>query len=498
MGGNTYLKQANNLLKTLPAEDVSSFVASLMAEDPDVVHRFLGRFGPFDYARARDELLQDLREAEYEHSEYHGFINWRHTVAFETTIQQIVDARVGDVLAHEDYDSALSLGFEVYRFLTDVDMDDTSASDGDLLEVLDDTWDAIFKTGRKRGDDTLLGLLFDRLNSYTQDSEFLDYTQSDVSDWVYDKQCKHIKSFLLQRFCALPAHAPAMQALVDEELSSAIELYKAQEAASKRAGTPLGSRNHYTKRIAHWVLARVRCMEATGASYDERIAFAKDYLFERDVCLYFVDAAERAGDYAEAMRLVEACLDNAREKDELAPDWILERAVVLYEHEGDNAAVRNALEQLVVSGAARQDAPEWLRKLRGLYDANEWPAARDRLLSRVTNDRYRWRYYVEEELFDRLMDEIEAMGVPALRGFEEFLAPRYPERVLAMYRKDLLGQEEGKPPVGSTRHSYAQYASQVKHVRSIPGGSELADEIVEKVLELYPRRPALRSELSRA
>ena len=174
MGGNTYLKQANNLLKTLPAKDVSSFVATLMAEDPAVVHRFLGRFGPFDYARTRDELLQDLREAEYEHSEYHGFINWRHTVAFETAIQQIVDARVGDVLAHEDYDSALSLGFEVYRFLTDVDMDDTSASDGDLLEVLDDTWDAIFKTGRKRGDNTLLRLLFDRLNSYTQNSEFLD------------------------------------------------------------------------------------------------------------------------------------------------------------------------------------------------------------------------------------------------------------------------------------------------------------------------------------
>ena len=289
-----------------------------------------------------------------------------------------------------------------------------------------------------------------------------------------------------------------MQALVDEELSSAIELYKAQEAASKRAGTPLGSRNHYTKRIAHWVLARVRCMEATGASYDERIAFAKDYLFERDVCLYFVDAAERAGNYTEALRLVEACSDDARKNGELAPDWALERAVALYEHEGDDAAVRNALEQLIASGAARQDAPEWLRKLRGYYEADEWPTARDRLLSRVKIDRYRWRYYVEEELFDRLMDEIEPKDVFELREFEEFLAPRYPQRILAMYRKKLLGPGEVDPPVGDTRNSYATFAGQVRHVRSIPGGDDLADHIIAKVLELYPRRPALRQELGRA
>ena len=295
--GKTNLKQASDLLKTLPAKDASSFVASLMAEDPAVVDRFLRRFGHFDYTRERDELLGDLREAEYEHSEYHGFIDWRHTVAFETAIQKIVDTRIGDVLAREDYESALSLGFEVYRFLTDVDMDGTSASDGDLLVVLDDTWDAIFKTGHKRGDDMLLGLLFDRLNSYTQDSDFLEETQSDVSDWIYDKQCEHIKEYLLQRYCVLPAHASAMQALVDEELSSAVELYKAYGATNKRAGKPLGRRNHYTKRIAHWVLARVRCMEATGASYDERITFAKDCLYEQDVCLYFGSVPKPVGEH---------------------------------------------------------------------------------------------------------------------------------------------------------------------------------------------------------
>ncbi len=496
--GKTHLKQASDLLKTLPGKDVSSFVASLMAEDPAVVDRFLRRFGHFDYTRERDELLWDLREAEHEHSEYHGFIDWRHTVAFETAIQKIVDTRIGDVLAREDYDSALSLGFEVYRFLVDVDMDGTSASDGDLFEVLDDTWNAIFKSGRKRGDDMLLGLLFDRLNSYTQDSDFLEDTQSDVSDWIYDKQCDHIKSFLLQRYCALPAHAPTMQDIVDEELSSAIELYKAQEAANKRAGMPLGRRDYYTERIAHWVLARVRCMETLGATYDERLAFAGDHLRERDVCLYFVDAAKRSGNYSEALRLVEECLGDAREKGELAPDWALERAVALYEHEGNDSAVRDALEQLVVSGASRQDAAEWLRKLRGLYDADEWPATRDRLLSCVKADRYRWRYYVEEGLFDRLMDEIEPQGVHALEEFEELLAPRYPQRILAMYRRKLLGPGEVKPPVGDTRNSYATFAGRVQHVRSIPGGDELADYIIAKVLELYPRRPALREELGRA
>ena len=498
-GGDTYLKEANDLLKTLPTKEVSAFVASLLADDPALVHTFLRRFGPFNFEQSKTDLLMNLRNAEYEHSEYDGFVPWRRASSYASAIRRIAKAQLSDAIAHEKYKSALSLGFEIYLFVTKVDTDDDGSFFDDLVDILDDSWDAIFDAARERKDDALLRLLFDKLVEYASSPDIQRTVRYEMpDDYAYNMQCEHIENYLVSRFCDVPTYAPTMQQFADLKMESAIKLSNARKAADERMGIPLNGHNPYLKDVAHWVLVRVRCMETMGATYEERISFASDYLGVRDVCLYFADEAERTGNRAEALRLVEACLDSARKQGVPAPDWALERAVSLYEYKGDNAAVRNALEQLLVSGAFRKDSPKWLRKLRGLCDAEEWPAKRDRIFSAVDVDYYRWCYYVEEGLFDRLMDEIEQMGVPALRGFEELLVPRYPDRVLAMYRKSLLGSGGQEPPVGSTRNSYARFASQVKHMRSIPGGNKLADQIVTKVLELYPRRPALRDELSRA
>lgn len=497
--GDTYLKEAIDLLKTIPAKDLSSYMAALMADDPTLVRSFLRRFGPFDLERARDDLLMDLRKAEYEHSEYDGFVHWRRTSAYASAIRRIAKDHLSDALAHEEYKCALSLGFEVYLFITKVDTDDRGTFFDDLADILVDSWDTIFDEARSRKDGTLLRLLFDKLVEYSSSPDIQRIARYEMpDDYAYNQQCKQIENYLVSRFCDVRAYAPEMQQFADLKLESAMELAKARKPAGNRMGMPTSARNFYVQDIARWALVRVRCMETMGATYEERISFAEDYLCEEDVCLHFANEAERAGDYAESLRLIEACLDKAHGQGALAPDWALERAVALYEHEGDGTAVRNALTQLVVSGAYRQDSPKWLRKLRDLHDADNWPAVRDQALSAVEIDHYRWRYYVEEELFDRLMDEIEAVGISALKGFEEPLTPRYPERILAMYRKDLLGPGEAEPPVGSTRNSYATFAGQVRHVRSIPGGDELADYVIAKVLELYPRRPALRDELAQA
>lgn len=498
-GSGTYLKEANDLLKTLSPKDISSYVASLMANDPALVHSFLQRFGPFDFERAKTDLLMNLRNAEYEFSEYDGFVHWRRAGDYASAIRQIAKAHLGNALAHEKYKSALSLGFEAYLFITKVDTDDEGNFFDDLVDILDDSWDAVLNAARARNDDALIRQLFDMLVEYISSPDIRRTAHYEMpDDYAYNAQCEHIEDYLVRRFCDMPAYAPTLQRLADIKMASAIKLSKERAAADKRMGMPIRGQNPYMQDVARWVLVRVRCMETVGATYDERIKFANDYLCVRDVCLYFVDASERTDNRAEALRLVEACLDDAREKGMPAPDWALERAISLYEHAGDSVAVRRALEQLVVSGAFRKGSTKWLRKLRELCVADEWPMVRDRLFSAVEIDSYRWRYYVQEKLFDRLMDEIEQVGVPALSGYEELLAPRYPERVLAMYRKGLLGPGGRKPPIGSTRNAYARYASQVKHVRSIPGGDELADHIVARVLELYPRRPALRDELSEA
>lgn len=496
-----HLDEAMGILPTLSLQDTTSFVAQLLSEDPDICERFLRRFGPFGLGVAEENLLCDLRQAEHDHSSYvTGVVDWEERDEFVMQARHIVGTHLCDVLVRGDYESVLALGFVAYAFMTQVDIEGGDDCVYDTLNLLDDVWDVVFNAARERKDDQLLNLLYAKLNAYLLDSD--DDGASDPGDfevgYLCDSQVEHIGDYLVERFSAVTTYAPAMQAIVDEKLESAERLLKAHREMLERTDRPFTSQNPYLGSVIHWMLTRLRCMEAVGVPVGDRIAFAHDYLTEEPVCLHFVGELEHAGEDTEAMRLLDACLDDAKEHGVPAPSWALVRLVGLTERAGDIPRVRDLLEQLVVVGARRADARTWWVKLRGLYGTDEWAELRETLLARVHVDVPRWRYYAEEGLFDRLMNEIESKGTSPLGEFECYLKDRYPERLLALYQVELLGKGGDNPPVGSKRSSYYHYAARVRHLRTIPGGDEVADRIIARVLEIYPRRSALRDELGSA
>ena len=492
---------ALRLLDTLRPEEVKSFLETLIEEDQAILAKFLRRFGSADLAGLKADLLYELRQAEQEHSYYgDGFVDWRNASSFAYRIRQCVDNHVSVLVDRGDYESALTMGFEVYLFLTQVDVDDSDGFTEDMVTALDDVWDDIFDAAEEREDDGLFRLLFDKLNEYLFDETIQEraYSPSMGHD-IYNCQCEHIEDYIVDRFCIVSAYAPLVQEMADHKLELAREEVKARKAANERMGYDASyGVGHHMRNVARWILVRLKCMRAMGVPYEEQLAFAQDCLTLQSVCLYLLDEREEAGDYAEALRLIQIPLDDAKRNDRPAPSWALVEAIGLYEHEGDATMVRSLLEELVVNGAKQADATEWFRKLKEMCPEDEWLGLRETIFTRVDNNQARWRYLAEEGLFDRLMDEAEAKGVSALRDFEPDLAARYPERVLALHEKDLMGKDGNDPRVGSTRNSYKYFADSVRHLRSIEGGDAVADRITSKVLQMYPRRPALRDELGRA
>ena len=78
------------------------------------------------------------------------------------------------------------MGFEVYLFLTQVDVDDSDGFTEDMVTALDDVWDDIFDAAEEREDDGLFRLLFTKLNEYVTDETIRERAYSDdMGDEVY-------------------------------------------------------------------------------------------------------------------------------------------------------------------------------------------------------------------------------------------------------------------------------------------------------------------------
>ena len=494
------VSDALKLLDTLRPEDIRAFVETLINEDQAILAKFLRRFGSVDLAGLKADLLYDLRQAEKDNSYYgDGFIDRRNSSFFEDDIFQCVDNHVDVLVDRGEYESALILGSEVYLFLTQVDVDDSDGFTFTMLETLDETWDDIYHLAEEQADDCLFRLLFTKLNEYVTDETIRERAYSDdMGDEVYYLQCKHIEEYIVKRFSDVVAYAPYVQEMADKKLQVALRVFAANEAERERNGIVSYRFDRSLDDIAQWVLVRLRCMRTMGASYEELLAFARDYLSRERVCLYLVNERKETGDYEEALHLLQTVLDDAAVQERQPPVWALRHAIGLFELTNDTAAVRNLLEQLVVTGAYDAEATEWFLKLKGMCTQDEWDLLRETIFTCVSDDRPRWRYYAAEGLYDRLMDEVEAKGLWALHEFEHDLAAHYPERVLALYENDLMGKDGKSPRVGSSRNVYANFADSVNHLRSIEGGDEVANRIIDTVLSIYPRRPALREELGRA
>ena len=100
--------------------------------------------------------------------------------------------------------------------------------------------------------------------------------------------------------------------------------------------------------------------------------------------------------------------------------------------------------------------------------------------------------FIREEWWDRLLDLVKEIGHPSTAEYyESYLKKLYPEDLAKIYEKGIF--DSLKYTTGRK-----EYQSACRYIRKIKklGLPEKANEIIDKLRELYPRRPALLEELN--
>jgi hypothetical protein len=101
--------------------------------------------------------------------------------------------------------------------------------------------------------------------------------------------------------------------------------------------------------------------------------------------------------------------------------------------------------------------------------------------------------YFEEKYFDRVLELVrKEKTLDSVLRFHRKLVPVFPDELLQIYLP--LLEREGD--IASDRRMYANLARNMKNlIKDMPKGKNQIQNTAEKLMNKYPRRPAMLEEL---
>ena len=138
---------------------------------------------------------------------------------------------------------------------------------------------------------------------------------------------------------------------------------------------------------------------------------------------------------------------------------------------------------------------EYIVKLKKLCSETEWEEQREKFLQGKTSYWIRYEFLVEEELFERLLQEIQKnQSVHVLDQYEKVLRKHLPNEVRDMYVQ-YVKKESTRT---ADRKAYKYLMSYLKKITKYPDGKKIAGDIADCWKQDYKRRPAMMDELRKA
>ena len=128
-------------------------------------------------------------------------------------------------------------------------------------------------------------------------------------------------------------------------------------------------------------------------------------------------------------------------------------------------------------------------------DEAEWLSFRENILQSEKDTDIRLELLKQEELLDRLMEEVKNRNsIAILDKYERDLRKLYGCEIRDIYA-DYVRSEMVR---ASSRNRYNHIIQDLRKIRRYEGGRELASDIAEKWKKEYPRRSAMLDELRKA
>ena len=240
------------------------------------------------------------------------------------------------------------------------------------------------------------------------------------------------------------------------------------------------------------ITARICLMEELNYSKQEIRAYRQKYRNFSEIREMEVQEYLSGGKYEEAIAVLKESKILDADKAGLVAEYS-QQLIEIYEKRSMQKEYAQELQYQVFECTQRD--LKYVVKLKKLCSETEWEEQREKFLQGKTSYWIRYEFLVEEELFERLLQEIQKnQSVHALDQYEKVLKKHLPDEVRDMYVQ-YVKKESTRT---ADRKAYKYLMSYLKKITKYPDGKKIARDIAEFWKKEYKRRPAMMDELRKA
>jgi hypothetical protein len=367
--------------------------------------------------------------------------------------------------ASGQYIAKLLEGVEPFEKIQNVD-----DSNGEFGEAIDRSFDLIDKILEKSTDDTLSNDIFEWLVEQINNKDYNDYGCGDELESIFVNWANN------------PSRFEKAYLFIDQQI-------KILENEKKW-------NNNY--RMTE-LLQYKRSLLTKNGKKTEADQIINENLHLDDFRKIKIDEALDQNDYKTAIQhLHQGILQAEKENHSGTLHQYQTQLLKIYTQQNDQKNIRKIAKDLYFN---HHYSIEDYQTYKKTFSSAEWVDEREKIISHFTTKQknYKWGYYfnsnlaevfIEEQMWKPLMDDvIKADTIEITERYRKYLEKDYSQELLILYYNNILKYSEK-----TGREIYANIVGYLKNMATLDGGLKEAKELMQKLLDMYRNRPALKDE----
>ncbi|WP_291530452.1 SWIM zinc finger family protein [Bacteroides sp. UBA939] len=458
---STAQEQLSEILKQTNNKQLASFLLQYTDKNPEFNQALISNLHPKKKADIRVDYGKEIRKC-FKHS-YNscGFENEGQAIACKLD-SYIKKAK--SLIKLNCQEEAMTILLHIIREIGD-SYEEYDDYDGDLGGACQEAADLIAEMIKTDLSDDLLKNLTDEIGELIKNSNYDNYDLANLDE-------------LLLSISLKTSNFDNTIRIIDEALKNEPDTFR----------TP------------SLVMSKIELLENAGKK-EEVGKVISSYLYLPRIREIRLEKLITEEQYKEALALIDEGISISEKKGHLGTsgDWKDKKMSVYLLMDNKEKATELA-EDLFVNG---RDCMKYYHTLKAVVPTEKWINYLDNLL-RKSEKRQQWglghvyaQIYIEEEYWDRLMDYIEKniqLGkYNSLAEYESYVKTRYPERMLAFYRTQII--DYAAKNMGRDHYKYV--SDVLKKMKTYPNGTEIVDTLLAHFKSIYSKRRAMMEELGK-
>ena len=454
-------KELQEVITRIPIEELQEIIFSQAASDDLLYNKIMIKYAPITPCHMI-RLKKQVNDIGCHYSDRGGFVDYYHATDYIDALNMLLDENVPLLLEKSYRMEAFELVNCVFYEIGNRDIDDSDGGTSFVADNCYEYWQTILQECNDKEKENMFQWFQDHQENYV-----IDYLEDYISDFLLNEF--HDEEMLRKKLYML-----------DEKIAK----FQKENYSGDSYSADYGMVNNIT--------ARIRLMAELNYSKQEIRAYRQKYRNFSEIRKMEIQEYLSDKKYEEAIVVLKESKILDADKAGLVAEYS-QQLIQIYEKRNMQKEYAQELQYQVFECMQRN--LEYIVKLKKLYSETEWEEQREKFLQGKTSTWIRYEFLVEEELFGRLLQEIQKNNsIYALDQYEKVLKKHLPNEVRDMY----VQYVKNGAVRTADRKAYKYLMSYLKKIAKYPDGKKIVRDIADCWKQDYKRRPAMMDELRKA